>query len=101
MGAVPCQEAKWARFGKRVISPTSTSRRAAPDGPILCRSISVVPVEATSSSSSLSACLDRRWTRSRSPISSAATRPQALPAGLGGGQGVCGADLCTAVAMDS
>lgn len=28
MGAVPFQEAKWARLGKRVMSPTSTSSRA-------------------------------------------------------------------------
>ncbi|WP_243709680.1 hypothetical protein [Micromonospora sp. 15K316] len=41
------QEAKWARFGNRVMSPTSTSSRAAPDGPMPCRSINVVPVEAT------------------------------------------------------
>ena len=32
MGAVPFQEAKWARLGKRVMSPTSTSSRAAPEG---------------------------------------------------------------------
>ncbi len=59
MGAVPFQEAKWARLGKRVMSPASTSSRAAPDGPMPCRSISVVPVEATSSLSSLSASLER------------------------------------------
>jgi hypothetical protein len=34
MGAVPFQEAKCALDGKRVMSPTSTSSRAAPDGPI-------------------------------------------------------------------
>ena len=32
MGAVPFQEAKWSRLGKRVMSPTSTRRRAAPEG---------------------------------------------------------------------
>ena len=34
--------------------------RAAPEGPMPCRSINVVPVEATSSLSSLSAALERR-----------------------------------------
>ena len=48
-GAVPFQEAKWARFGNRVMSPASTSSRAAPEGPMPCRSITVVPVAATSS----------------------------------------------------
>ena len=38
MGAVPFQEAKWALFGKRVMSPTSTSSRAAPEGPMPGRS---------------------------------------------------------------
>jgi hypothetical protein len=47
------------RVGNRVMSPTSTSSRAAPEGPMPCRSMSVVPVVATSSLSSLSACLDR------------------------------------------
>jgi hypothetical protein len=79
MGAVPFQEAKCALLGNRVMSPTSTSRRAAPEGPMPCRSISVVPVEATSSLSCLSASLERRWIRSRSLISSAATRRRVLP----------------------
>ena len=60
MGAVPFQEAKCARSGKRVMSPTSTSSLAAPEGPMPGRSISVVPVAATSSFSSLSAAL-LRW----------------------------------------
>src|SRR5437870_4829243 len=34
MGAVPFQDAKWALVGKRVMSATSTSSRAAPDGPM-------------------------------------------------------------------
>ena len=38
IGAVPFQEAKWARSGNRVMSATSTSSWAAPDGPIPCRS---------------------------------------------------------------
>ena len=44
MGAVPFQEAKWALFGNRVMSPTSTSSRAAPEGPMPLRSIRLVPV---------------------------------------------------------
>jgi hypothetical protein len=60
IGAVPFQEAKWARSGKRVMSATSTSSRAAPDGPILGRSINVVPVAATRTLSSLSAAF-LRW----------------------------------------
>ena len=34
IGAVPFQEAKWSRSGNRVMSPTSTSSRAAPEGPM-------------------------------------------------------------------
>ena len=34
MGAVPVQEPKWFLSGNRVMSPTSTSSRAAPEGPI-------------------------------------------------------------------
>ena len=49
MGAVPFQDAKWSRSGNRVMSPTSTSSRAAPEGPMPCRSSSLVPVAATSS----------------------------------------------------
>ena len=59
MGAVPFQDAKWSRLGNRVMSPTSTSSRAAPEGPIPCSSINVVPVAATSSLSSLSAAFFR------------------------------------------
>ena len=59
MGAVPFQDAKWPRSGNRVMSPTSTSSRAAPDGPMPCRSSRVVPVAATSSRSSLSAAFLR------------------------------------------
>ena len=44
MGAVPFQEAKWARVGNRAMSPVSISSRAAPDGPIPCRLVSVVLV---------------------------------------------------------
>lgn len=44
MGAVPFQEAKWARSGNRAMSPTSTNSRAAPEGPMPCRFIRVVPV---------------------------------------------------------
>ena len=53
MGAVPFQEAKCALFGNRVMSPTSTSNRAAPEGPIPLRLSRLVPVAATSSVSSL------------------------------------------------
>jgi len=60
MGAVPFQDAKCALFGKRVMSPTSTSSRAAPEGPMPCRSIRVVPVALTISVSSLLAVF-LRW----------------------------------------
>ena len=53
MGAVPFQDAKWALVGNRVMSPTSTSSRAAPEGPIPGRPIRVVLVAASSSVSSL------------------------------------------------
>ena len=59
MGAVPFQDAKCALFGKRVMSPTSTNRRAAPDGPMPLRSINVVPVAVTSWVSSLFAAFFR------------------------------------------
>ena len=36
-GAVPFQEAKWARLANRAMSPMSPSRRAAPDGPMPCQ----------------------------------------------------------------
>jgi hypothetical protein len=48
IGAVPFQEAKCARVGNRVMSRVSISSRAAPDGPIPCRLVSVVPVAASS-----------------------------------------------------
>ena len=58
MGAVPVQDAKWPLEVKRVMSPTSTCSRAAPEGPIPCRASSPVPVALTSSTSSLlAACL--------------------------------------------
>ena len=60
MFAVPFQDAKCARLGKRVMSPTSTSSRAAPEGPMPCRAINVVPVAAASSVSSLLAAF-LRW----------------------------------------
>jgi hypothetical protein len=53
MGAVPVHEAKWPLAGNRVMSSTSTSSRAAPDGPMPCRSSSAVPVVLTSATSSL------------------------------------------------
>jgi hypothetical protein len=59
MGAVPFQDAKCALLGKRVMSPTSTSRRAAPEGPMPLRSRSPVPVVARSSVSSLLAAFLR------------------------------------------
>ncbi len=68
------------RSGNRVMSPTSTSNRAAPDGPLPWRSSNDVPVAATSSRSSLSAAFFRTWIRSRSATSSAATRRLVLPA---------------------
>jgi len=60
IGAVPFQEAKWARLAKRVMSATSTSSRGAPDGPIPLSASSEVPVCASSASSSLSAAF-LRW----------------------------------------
>jgi hypothetical protein len=59
MGAVPFQEAKCARLGNLAMSPVSISSRAAPEGPIPCRPVSVVPVAASSAVSSLSAALVR------------------------------------------
>jgi hypothetical protein len=59
MGAVPVHDAKWPLEGKRVMSPTSTSSRAAPEGPMPCRSSSPVPVALTSSTSSLFAAFFR------------------------------------------
>ena len=41
-GAVPFQDANWSRSAKRWMSPTSTSSRAAPEGPI---PVSVIRVE--------------------------------------------------------
>jgi hypothetical protein len=60
IGAVPFHEAKWPLSGKRVMSPTSTRRRAAPDGPIPVSSSSEVLVWRTSAWSSLSAAF-LRW----------------------------------------
>jgi hypothetical protein len=59
MGAVPFQDAKWFLSGNRVMSPTLTSSRAAPEGPMPWRSSRDVPVAATSSMSSLSAAFFR------------------------------------------
>ena len=56
-GAVPGREV--AAVGEPVMSPTSTSSRAAPEGPMPCRSSRLVPVAATSSRSSLSAAFFR------------------------------------------
>jgi hypothetical protein len=53
MGAVPFQEAKCARVGNLVMSPTSMSSRAALEGPIPCRPVKDVPVAASSVLSSL------------------------------------------------
>ncbi len=58
-GAVPFHDAKWPLLGKRVISPTSISSRAAPDGPIPFSVSSEVPVASMSSRSSLSAAFLR------------------------------------------
>ena len=60
MGAVPFQDAKWALVGNLVTSPASTSSRAAPEGPIPCREVSVVVVALSSSFSSLLAAF-LRW----------------------------------------
>ena len=46
IGAVPVQDAKCPLSGNRVMSPTSTSSRAAPEGPMPCRVVSVVSVVA-------------------------------------------------------
>jgi hypothetical protein len=63
--AVAFHEAKWPLLGKRVRWATSISSRAAPDGPMSCRSSSKVPVALTSSPSPLSAAFLRTWIRSR------------------------------------
>lgn len=55
MGAVPVQEVNYARSAKRVMSPTSTSCSAAPDGSMPCSFVSVVPVSASSAVRCLSA----------------------------------------------
>lgn len=52
--------AKWLWSGNRVMSPTSTSsRRAAPEGPMPCSPVKVVPVAASSCDSSLFAAFFR------------------------------------------
>ena len=53
IGAVPVQDAKWPVAVDRVMSPTSTSSLAAPEGPVPCRSSSLVPVALISSTSSV------------------------------------------------
>jgi hypothetical protein len=83
-GAVPFHGAKWPLVGKRVMSPTSISRRAAPDGPMPFNVSSEVPVVSMSSRSSLSAVFFRASVRSTSAMSSAVTRRRALPAASGG-----------------
>ncbi len=60
IGAVPFHDAKCALDGKRVMSPASISSRAAAEGPIPYRLVSVVPVALSSSRSSLSAAF-LRW----------------------------------------
>ena len=60
MGAVPLHDPKWFLSGKREMSPTSTNRRAAPEGPMPCRSIKDVPVASTKAVSSLFAAF-LRW----------------------------------------
>jgi hypothetical protein len=52
---VPVQDAKWLQSGKQVMSPTLASSRAAPVGPMQCKSLTPVPVSATRVVSSLSA----------------------------------------------
>jgi hypothetical protein len=42
---VPVQDAKWLQSGKQVMSPTLASSRAAPVGPMQCKSLTPVPVE--------------------------------------------------------
>ena len=87
IGAVPFQEAKCPRLGNRAMSPASTRSRAAPDGPIPSRAVSVVPAAFSAAVSSLSAAFLRWWIRSRSLTSSAATRRRACPAGSRGRTG--------------
>ena len=60
IGAVPFQDAKWALSGNLVTSATSTSSRAAPEGPIPCRVVSVVVLALSSALSSLLAAF-LRW----------------------------------------
>ena len=43
MGAVPFQDAKWARLAKRLTSAMSLMRRATPDEPMPCRCCSQLP----------------------------------------------------------
>jgi hypothetical protein len=59
-GSGAVREAKCARVGNLVMSPTSTSNLAAPEGPMPCRSMSVLPVAATSCLSSVLAAF-LRW----------------------------------------
>ena len=60
IGAVPLHEAKCALLGNRVMSMTSTSSRAAPEGPMPCKVVSVLPVAASRALSSLLAAF-LRW----------------------------------------
>ena len=77
MGAVPFQEAKWPRLGKRPMSPMSPSSRAAPDGPMPLRSSRPLPVAATSFGQLACRCLDLLVDRRR------ARRSARRPAGGG------------------
>jgi len=51
-GAVPVQEAKWARLRNRAMSPTSARIRAAPAGPMPWMSLRCEPLAATAALSS-------------------------------------------------
>jgi hypothetical protein len=78
-GAVPFQEANLSRSAKRWMSPTSTSNRAAPEGPIPVSSMRVEPRAARSSRSSSLTPLIFLWMVSSSVISSTASRRRVLP----------------------
>ncbi len=60
MGAVPFQDAKCALVGNRVMSTAPASSRAAPDGPIPSRPVSLAAVAFSAAFSSLSAAF-LRW----------------------------------------
>ena len=56
---MPFHDAKWPLVGNRVMSPTSISSRAAPEGPMPFSVSSEVPVALMSSRSYLSAAFLR------------------------------------------